>query len=371
MSGADAIESGLRDWFVTRWDETHGPSASKLEIARLDRLSKGQSSDLMQVSVRRGESAGDYILRAEPRAKQLFHKPDIMREAATLKALADYENVPAPKVWWTEADDSILGAPFFVMSHVEGRVPLGRPSLHLAGFLPEVSEQSRDAMSRSAIAALAAVHAVDWRRTHAFLAPADMSRGYLGAYLKRLEDWYLWTTRGRSFPLTDAALAYLLEQGGSIDDSDPVLVWNDARVGNMIFHNDKVAAVIDWEDPIIAPAGIDLGYWLMMDEFHAESIGVKRLPGWPSQQETIDRYTALSGRTVDNVDYFILMGAFFIATTLIRQADIGVEQGRLQAGTTMGRDNTTTQIIARILGLPIPELSEDFIRHRQLEKLMR
>ena len=64
-----------------------------------------------------------------------------------------------------------------------------------------------------------------------------------------------------------------------------------------------------------------------------------------------------------------LMGAFFIATTLIRQADIGVEQGRLAPDTRMGHDNTTTQIIARRLGLPEPALSPDFAAHRQLDKL--
>ena len=44
-------------------------------------------------------------------------------------------------------------------------------------------------------------------------------------------------------------------------------------------------AAEDWV-PRALNAGIDLGYWVMMDEFHAEAIGVQRLPGWPSEAET-------------------------------------------------------------------------------------
>jgi aminoglycoside phosphotransferase (APT) family kinase protein len=140
----------------------------------------------------------------------------------------------------------------------------------------------------------------------------------------------------------------------------------------MIFGpDDRVAAVIDWEQPIIGPAGIDLGYWVMMDEFHAEAIGVERLAGWPNEAETVRRYQDLSGRSVANLDYFVVLAAFFIATTLIRQADIAVEQGRLASDTRMGHDNTTTQMIARRLGLPVPELSPDFAAHRRLSPAQR
>ena len=52
--------------------------------------------------------------------------------------------------------------------------------------------------------------------------------------------------------------------------------------------------------------------------------------------------------------------------TVIRQADFGVERGRLAADTRMGHDNAFTQMLARRLEFTVPELSEDFLRHRQL-----
>jgi hypothetical protein len=56
--------------------------------------------------------------------------------------------------------------------------------------------------------------------------------------------------------------------------------------------------------------------------------------------------------------------SFFLATTLIRQADARVQRGQLPAGTRMGHDNTVTQMLARRLGLPVPELSADYLLHR-------
>ncbi len=361
------METELRGWLEDRWNEAYGQSGEKLVFERFERLSKGQSSDLIDIAVRRGARTAEYVVRIEPRARQLFLKPDVVREARTLQGFESYPDLPAPKICWIEPGAGLVGAPFFVMERIEGRAPLGRPSMHLAGFLPELTVESRTTLWTSAMAALVAVHAVDWRRTHAFLAPTDLSEGFLGAHLRQQKTWYDWTTQGRKFPITDAAMDYLRANRTRVEDAEPVLVWNDARVGNMLFGADnRVAAVIDWEGPTIGPAGIDLGYWMMMDEFHAEAIEVARLPGWPGAAETQKRYEALSGRRIDDIDYFIVLAAMFISTTLIRQADIGVQEGRLSADTTMAHANSTTQMIARRLGLTVPDLSPDFAAHRQL-----
>ena len=53
-----------------------------------------------------------------------------------------------------------------------------------------------------------------------------------------------------------------------------------------------------------------------------------------------------------------------MATTLIRQADARVARGLAPPDTRMGHDNTVTQMIARRLGLPVPDLSPDYLAHR-------
>src|SRR5690606_15512331 len=56
---------------------------------------------------------------------------------------------------------------------------------------------------------------------------------------------------------------------------------------------------------------------------------------------------------------------FFLATTLIRQADAKIRAGLLPEGSRMGHGNALTQMLARRLGLPVPELAEDYLAHRQ------
>jgi hypothetical protein len=41
-----------------------------------------------------------------------------------------------------------------------------------------------------------------------------------------------------------------------------------------------------------------------------------------------------------------------------------VRSGKFAEGTRMGHANLLTQMLARRLGLPVPELSEDYLRHR-------
>ena len=53
-----------------------------------------------------------------------------------------------------------------------------------------------------------------------------------------------------------------------------------------------------------------------------------------------------------------------MATTLIRQADAARRARLAPPDTRMGHDNTVTQMLARRLGLPVPELSPDYVAHR-------
>lgn len=367
MTDLDAARESLQRWM--RGQPAFGPD---IELVAVYALTKGQSSDMMELLCRyRGEDAlTHFILRREPRGRQLFLKPDIPREYAVLRALELEGSVPVPPMLACETSDAVLGAPFLVMGKVEGFVPLGKPSVHVAGPLLGLDAETRRRLWLSAMKGLVAVHALDWQTVMPFMAEGAAQVTPLRAHVETLTQWYQWAAAGRKFPVTDAALAYLRAECARVENQPSVLLWNDARIGNMIFaQSGELAAVIDWEAAIVGPAAIDLGYWLMMDEFHAEAIGVRRLPGLPDREETIRTYETLSGRTVHDLDYFVVRAAFFTATTLIRQADLAIAAGRYAADSRMAYDNSVTQIIARQLGLLVPPMSPDFIAHRQLQLL--
>jgi aminoglycoside phosphotransferase (APT) family kinase protein len=361
------VSNAIAGWLADRLAADSAQPISGVEVGPLATPGAGQSNDTVIFTAR--WLAGDepvereLVLRRQPTDRQLFLDADVIREAAVIAAL-DASIVPVPRVYFTESDPAVLGAPFFVMAKVAGTVPLARPSIHAAGWLLTLSAAQRRTVWESAMDALVAIHATDWRASHEFLAGASGSP--LDDRLDNLERWYRWATAGRRFAVTDAALQHLLAARPVAGDTDPVLVWGDARVGNMIFGSDlQVAAVIDWELATIGPAEIDIGHWLFFDEFMTTAAGVPRLDGFPDPAATIARYQELSGRRLDHLDYFQLMQTFVVATTLIRQADLRVAAGELPADTRMGHDNAVTQMLARRLGLPVPELSADYLAHRR------
>jgi aminoglycoside phosphotransferase (APT) family kinase protein len=348
---------------LAAWLKQHPAFGPTTEIASFVPLSGGQSSILFRLTC--GGSA-PYVIRMEPRGRQIFLAPNIVREYQIAEGLAQ-AGIPTAPLIAVEPDEAILGAPFMVMGEVQGRAPLGRPSMHVAGLLTELDPDQRARLSANAINVLAQIHAVDWRTTHPFLASEIAHSCGLDHHLNHLCRWYEWTVQGRDFPVTAQALAYLIKARAALSDTRDVLLWGDARPGNILFAVDQsVAAVLDLEAALIGPRGLDLGYWLLMDRFHADAIGITRLPGWPSEAETTARYAASSGLDLPDLDYFIVLGAFFMATTIIRAADLGIASGKFTAETRFGFDNTATQIIAERLGVPVPPLSPDFVAHRGL-----
>jgi aminoglycoside phosphotransferase (APT) family kinase protein len=304
------------------------------------------------------------VLRREQTGHHIFRAPDVLREHRVLSGLA-LSWVPVPRVRWAEGDPSVLGAPFFVMHAVPGHVPLARPSIHSHGWLPSLTTSEREHLWSSALDALVAVHAVDWEASHSFLLDGDPGNADIISHCNDVADWYRWATAGREYPITDAALEHLLHQCVTIDAAAPTLVWGDARVGNMIFGSDhRVAAVIDWERASIGPPEIDVGHWLFFDRFATDAVGVEPLPGWPDRAATIARYEERSGRALGDLEWFEMLEELVVATTLIRQAEARVARGLAPPDTRMGHDNTVTQMLARRLGLPVPEPSPDYLAHR-------
>lgn len=305
------------------------------------------------------------VLRMQVPTNQIFLDADVLREYRVLAGLVGELDVPAPVPRWAEDDPGVLGHPFFVMERANGTVPTGSPSIHANGWLAERTPSERHTAWESSLRALAAISRVDWRSVTPFLA--DGAHGTtLGSRLDHAAEWYHWAAAGRTYPVTEAALAHL-RANVPVDPGPPVLVWGDARMGNLMFgHDHRVTAVLDWELASIGPAGIDLGWWLAFDEFTTRAHGIEPLPGYPDRDATISRYEALTGRNVGDPRWYEIYCAWVLTVTVIRMADIGVAAGRLPADNKMGEGNLTAQMLARWLDLPVPELDPHYAARRGL-----
>jgi aminoglycoside phosphotransferase (APT) family kinase protein len=276
-----------------------------------------------------GRCQEELVFRVQTSDQQLFVAPDALRQARVMSALAGHAGVPVPKIRFTEADPQALGAPFYVMDRVRGRVPGDVPSWHRKGWTVELSPAQRARLHDNGLAALVALHRVDWRPGLGFLYPAGAGTA-LDRYLAQLERWYEWCGPSRRFgpDVLAAGLRHVL--GNRPDDPGGAVVWGDARVGNMCFADDlSVAALFDWESATIGPPGIDLGWWLMFERYLCEAQGLRRLDGVPGRAETIARYQQLGGAAVPDIGYYELLAAVVMTLITSRLADVLVDTGRV------------------------------------------
>ena len=64
-------------------------------------------------------------------------------------------DVPVPRTYWLESDGRVLGAPFYVMERIDGRIPTDTPPYHVGGWMTEISPEERTSMWWSGLEALA------------------------------------------------------------------------------------------------------------------------------------------------------------------------------------------------------------------------
>jgi aminoglycoside phosphotransferase (APT) family kinase protein len=353
---------------ITSWAISQGLAFESGCISDFVPMSGGQSSEMFEFRCMNcnGEYKS-YVVRIQPQSDRIFMSPSIMKEYEIQLILREVSHVPVPRMVAYEESRDVLGEPFLVMEKVNAFAPLARPSIHLQGPLISMCVEDRSKVAKQGIKCLVDIHSIPIESVMPLIVKPDFDGSGLAEHLDYLARWYSWVIGGRKFPITDTALKYLKKNCHVFDSAPRVIVWNDARIGNMMFNeNADLVAVLDWEGVTTGPAGIDIGYWLMMDEFHAEAIGVDRLPGWLTRDETLSIYNSQVKNPVCDLKYFIILAAFFIATTIIRQADLAVAGGYLSPSTRMGHDNTATQILARNLSLNIPMLCDDYCRHRKL-----
>jgi aminoglycoside phosphotransferase (APT) family kinase protein len=308
MPSARDIERTRTDvggWLASRL------GVAQVEIGEVSFPKAGFSNETLFVTARWNEGererVEELVLRIEPTAHQLFVQPDALFQAAMMSALGQHKGTPAPRIWFTESDPSILGAAFFVMERSYGHIPADVPSFHVKGWTTELSPPELSRMYDSAVAALVALHSIDWRDGFEFLDQGRAGRAW-PAYLDELGRMYEWSASSRIFDTETLDTAYRYLVDNAPDDPAEGIVWGDARVGNMMFSDDQqVVAMFDWETATLGPPGIDLGWWLMFEDFLADAQGVAKLAGVPDRAEIISRYEQASGRQVPNIDYYELL----------------------------------------------------------------
>ncbi len=230
------------------------PAFGGQRVESLDRMADGHAGHTFGLDLRdqSGETSR-YILKMGPPGVPRRGSADIFRQAPLLKALYS-QGLAVPDICWASADEGELGAPFIVMSRLPGR--------SLIIWEPDPSfMDGRLALADLWIAgakALAQIHQV---RHDIVLAGWEAPT----TLLVELDRWASLVRHSE-----DAEWQRLLHALGdalrdAMPSDEPVgLVHGDFQPGNILFHEGRIAGIIDWDLAAIGPQGIDVGWYLMM-----------------------------------------------------------------------------------------------------------
>lgn len=253
---------------------------------------------------------GAWVLRRPPLAHVLPTAHDMAREFRVLSALAD-SDVPVPRPLALCEDADVNGAPFYVMEHRPGIVPVER--------LPEgyaETPEERRRMAMALVDVLVRLHEVDYRA--AGLGDFGRPDGYLERQVRRwAQQWQ--RSQTRPLPAIDELARWL---SARIPESPPAtIVHGDYRLGNMAFDPadpGRVVAVYDWEMATLGDPLADLGYTLIYwaeagDPPATRSDPLTAAPGFPTRAELCEAYAAATGRDLANVDFYRVLALYKLA----------------------------------------------------------
>lgn len=317
--------AALHAWLAPRMPALSALPAGTL---RAERLPAGQSNPTWLL--RAGEAA--WVLRAKPgpAAGLLPSAHAIEREFRIQQALQG-SGVPVARMHVLCEDESVIGAAFYVMDHVPGRILRD-------ATLPGMAPTERGAIHAEALRVLAALHRVDWRARG--LADLGREGGFFERMVARWTRQYRASETGR-IEAMERLIEWLPRQlpPPSAAARDTVLVHGDFRLENLMFHasEPRVVAVLDWELATLGHPLADLAYHCLAWH-HPPGVlrGIAGLDlvaaGIPGEAEVVRRYLLLAGR--DDPDPVRAHWPFYMACNFFRLAAIlqGIAR-RVQDGT--------------------------------------
>jgi aminoglycoside phosphotransferase (APT) family kinase protein len=351
--------TGLRDRAVTEqqlaaWLLASRKDVEHVTVTLLDRpATTGFSSEtiLFDAAWRKGSlvSKGQYVARVRPATHRLYREYDLEVQWRVMDSLNRRTGLPVPGILGhDDSEDSVLGQPFFVMERIEGRAPSDSPPFTITGWVADATSAQREALHRSGLEVLAAIHQVDWRGLGlSFLAHSPANPSGVGPALAHDAEFLDWVAGGRGLPVFDQALEWMDRHVPA--DRPPVLSWGDARLGNMLFSDFRPVAVLDWEMVTLAAPASDLGWWIVFDRLHTDAIGRSRPTGMLDERETVAWYEHLTGQTVRDLMFYKVRAAFRAGLLLRRFTDFLVARGVMAPDATRGPYTPAVNVLTDLL----------------------
>jgi aminoglycoside phosphotransferase (APT) family kinase protein len=289
-------------------------------------ISGGSQNEIYEI--RRGELHG--ALRIPPPTAPDGRDDGIWREWRIIEAL-DGTDVPHTPAIAACKDRDVLGRAFYLMGFVEGWSPMGLET-GADGGRPwpapfDVDLDARRGLAFQLVEGIALLGRVDWQAK----GLQDLGRPD-GFHDRQVDRWtaFLDRIKGRELPGFDEASAWLRKNRPI--DFVPGLMHGDYQFANVMYRHGapaRLAAIVDWEMGTVGDPKLDLG-WVVQswpeDTSVVDPAGTSYVDmyGMPSKAELLGHYSQVSGRQVDDIDYYVILARWKLAIVL--------EQGFQRAG---------------------------------------
>lgn len=307
----DLAELGAQ---LVPWLQSKLPAAAGLSIENLDYpRGAGRSHETILFDAKWTEGGRDcsagYVIRVKPDANQVYPDDLFEEQYRVMRVLHDLAIVPVAETIGYEEDPSLVGAPFFVMKKLTGRVAVTFPPYRETGWIAEATPAQRRRFWENGVRNLAMIQKTPLSEVQ-FLAGPEGARSGLDQEWDKYDRFVEWVSRDRRWPVLDAARDALKARWPN--NQPEGIVWGDARLGNMMFdENFDVIAVMDWEQASLGGALHDLAWWLQMSAFaHEKTADKPHLEGMGTREETIALWQDVTGISVDDLDWYLDFTAF-------------------------------------------------------------
>ena len=303
-----------------RWLRATLPEGNDAEVVDLSSPeSNGMSSETLLVTARWTDDGATVerrlVVRVEPPATDypVFTTYDMDMQFRVMRLVAEHTDVPIPETHWYEPDPSVLGGSFFVMDRIDGLVPPDvLPYTFGDNWVFDGSPEARRTIQDSAVRAMAGIHSI--RPDAHDLSFLELDQPGATALERSLNSWkayHDWVVQDTPSPLLDQCFVWLTEHLPT-DTAPDALSWGDGRIGNMMFRDNEVVAVLDWEMAAVAPPEVDLGWMCYLHLFFqdlAVQLGAPGLPDMFRPSDVRATYADAAGHEVGDLKWHIAYSA--------------------------------------------------------------
>ncbi|HKV20025.1 MAG TPA: phosphotransferase family protein [Mycobacterium sp.] len=328
---------------MSQWLSTVMPGGTKPDVTVESGVdSNGMSSETIILTGRWTADGRDHeekwVARVAPAEEDVpvFASYRMDHQFDVIRLVGEKTDVPVPQVRWLEPTGDVLGTQFFLMDYVSGVVPPDvMPYTFGGNWFADSPAESQRALQDNTVDVLAKLHSIpDAETTFAFLKDGDEPNA-LRRNLDWLKSWYQFAVPdiGRS-SLVEEALDWLDANWPSdVAATQPVLIWGDSRVGNVLYEDFRPVAVLDWEMATLGPREMDAAWMVFAHMVFQELAGLAGMPGLPDfmrEEDVKATYAEKTGVTLGDLNWFYVYSGVIWCCVFMRTSARRVRFGEIE-----------------------------------------